>query len=1094
MKLKLLTPSVLLVSILMLGLSSLPQSVSAIMCDMSINAGVSVSPTQVAKGDSVTVNWGVSYSNAVDYGGVSPSVSLSGPGAPSISGKWHWEPNSAVADDDGGSFVVQDIQQDTNWTIDASISSPNICPEGTSDSEIAGVSIISGEIIIKDPPCVINSFDSEKSTVASGAGTLLRFSLTNSASWKIDLLGGGELSSGTEGSGSRPTGNLTQTQVYRMTCTPLGDGAKDSEDWTVSVLPPPGGGGSAPTVSLSASRNSMTWPTNSMTLSWTTGRNPDSCVASGDWSGDKSSGGGSQSMTGMTVGSHTFTITCSNDEGSGSDSTVVNVNPQGSSCSDNADVSVLSGLPSGDLSPGTDYNFSVGSKNTGNTWWYHGGVYRLLQKSPFNINPSYGHLSGRPEPGDAIDWNFTLNTPTAPGNYTFSTQMIHYAWGDYKFVGGAVCAPPPSDDSWLGNTMNMNFSVANPPGHNQAYGYLDSNAGSTNNKGNCSTLDGWAWDPDYPDTTIAVHIYKDGVFYKDIYPSDFREDLPGSKNHAFTYTIPSDWKNNENHVIRFYAIDQNDDGNPELIDSPVNINCSTSLVPEDGQCGEYNKTYPYSATSYGSGDYCKIGDPSSRPAFPPADGSYVTWTCSGVDGGQKSFQCTATHTGPPITGVGECGSANQIYPYSATSYGGDSFCSLGTPSPSSPAFPNPGQSINWQCVGSGGPSNNCSASHSNTPPVNTAPNPPTITGPTAGNINTDYTFAIESVDPDLDQVRYGVDLDTDGTVDQWMPSGGSYVNSGTSRTMTRKWNSVGTKTFQAVSQDTLGHNSSWTTHSITLVDGEKVNGVCGTANRTYPVGSTSYGTDTYCTAGNASGQPPFPPAGSSSTWQCLGINGGVNSPWCVAVNPPTINPPGICNDPKAVNWGGALPCRYDSGRTCDDPRAVNWGGALPCRYDSGATCTDSGAVNWGGPLPCTYGPGAGRCADPSANNYGNPLPCTYGPGGGGSCSDPSADNFRDPLPCTYSSGPGPFTLTVTTSAGGKVKSTDNLISCNPTCSYSYARDSSVTLKALPNSSYWKFTGWSGACSDTSNTCSLLMGNTTSVSANFRLRLFDYFEF
>jgi len=75
-----------------------------------------------------------------------------------------------------------------------------------------------------------------------------------------------------------------------------------------------------------------------------------------------------------------------------------------------------------------------------------------------------------------------------------------------------------------------------------------------------------------------------------------------------------------------------------------------------------------------------------------------------------------------------------------------------------------------------------------------------------------------------------------------------------------------------------------------------------------------------------------------------------------------------------------------------------------------------------------------------------------------------------------------------------VKSTDNLISCNPTCSYSYARDSSVTLKALPNSSYWKFTGWSGACSDTSNTCSLLMGNNTSVSANFRLRLFDYFEF
>jgi hypothetical protein len=65
------------------------------------------------------------------------------------------------------------------------------------------------------------------------------------------------------------------------------------------------------TVSLSASPSSMTLPTNSTTLSWSTGGNPDSCNASGSWIGSKMTTAWSENITGLTAGNYTYTITCS---------------------------------------------------------------------------------------------------------------------------------------------------------------------------------------------------------------------------------------------------------------------------------------------------------------------------------------------------------------------------------------------------------------------------------------------------------------------------------------------------------------------------------------------------------------------------------------------------------------------------------------------------------------------------------------------------------------------------------------------------------------------------------------------------------------
>lgn len=71
---------------------------------------------------------------------------------------------------------------------------------------------------------------------------------------------------------------------------------------------------SSPTVigvELTATPSSMTLPSNSTTLSWTTSGSPDSCVASNAWSGAKSASSGSEAISSLVAGSYLFEITCS---------------------------------------------------------------------------------------------------------------------------------------------------------------------------------------------------------------------------------------------------------------------------------------------------------------------------------------------------------------------------------------------------------------------------------------------------------------------------------------------------------------------------------------------------------------------------------------------------------------------------------------------------------------------------------------------------------------------------------------------------------------------------------------------------------------
>jgi hypothetical protein len=88
-----------------------------------------------------------------------------------------------------------------------------------------------------------------------------------------------------------------------------------------------------------------------------------------------------------------------------------------------------------------------------------------------------------------------------------------------------------------------------------------------------------------------------------------------------------------------------------------------------------------------------------------------------------------------------------------------------------------------------------------------------------------------------------------------------------------------------------------------------------------------------------------------------------------------------------------------------------------------------------------------------------------------------------------------YTLTVIKTIGGTIRTIDNNISCGTTCSRQYDQGSSVTLQAVPDTAYWRFVGWGGACSGQgTGNCTLTIGGNVAVTAQFRPKSLLYQEF
>ncbi len=264
-----------------------------------------------------------------------------------------------------------------------------------------------------------------------------------------------------------------------------------------------------------------------------------------------------------------------------------------------------------------------------------------------------------------------------------------------------------------------------------------------------------------------------------------------------------------------------------------------------------------------------------------------------------------------------------------------------------------------------------------------APNTPDVSGSSTGYASTNYTYTFVATDPSNWSIRYGVDWDMDGSVatTDWFPSPPqppvTYISSGVTQSTSHSWSTAGVKTFQVLAQNIQGVNSSWRSYTVTLSN-SPVTGVCGTANKTYAKETTSYGGDTYCSAGTQSSSPAFPGTmGTSVTWTCDGQYGGGDSPLCTAI------------------------------------RAAN-------------------------------------------------------------------------------------THTVTAvppTQGGSIIAQDNGISCGYTCAYDYNENSTMSFEAVPDSTYWEFTGWTGDCAGiTSPICTININASKNIGATFILRRFNYQEF
>jgi len=152
----------------------------------------------------------------------------------------------------------------------------------------------------------LTNLEASPQTIAFGDTTTLSWTVQNASSCTAsstdDSWSGDKATSGSEAVTPSVTGSVT----YTLDCT--GDGGESSDSATVTVQ-------NRPTATLSVSDSSVTLG-GEVTLSWTS-TDATSCTASGDWSGTLDTDG-SQTLTMDSVGTKTFTLTCSNDTASDS--------------------------------------------------------------------------------------------------------------------------------------------------------------------------------------------------------------------------------------------------------------------------------------------------------------------------------------------------------------------------------------------------------------------------------------------------------------------------------------------------------------------------------------------------------------------------------------------------------------------------------------------------------------------------------------------------------------------------------------------------------------------------------------------------------
>ena len=359
---------------------------------------------------------------------------------------------------------------------------------------------------------------------------------------------------------------------------------------------------------------------------------------------------------------------------------------------------------------GSDCTISA-TLSTGSTYHYNCGTEAASTNLP--VTAGCGSSANTPATGYAtniIAWpssNF-CNPGTVSGDPTFPTPGGSTTWTCYgQYLGSnTTCTAYAALDGDCGSASRRYADAETPFGADTICdaGTPNPNPTPPTTKGTSVT---WSCDGvnnGINDSCLAEHS-ANGVC--------------GTANNTNSYTIPSGNPalcNPGNAGTVSFAPNDWTWTCAGLLGGTTSGTCTTHKSI-DGLCGTANgKTYAYTVTTYSPDTQCVSNTGTASNTAFPAQGSSVTWTCSGLNGGNPSATCTASRDAAPVVN-GVCGTANKTYAYNITTYGTDTFCAPGTPSPTSPAFPNQGETIPWTCAGSGGGTTaSCSASRAN-PPV-----------------------------------------------------------------------------------------------------------------------------------------------------------------------------------------------------------------------------------------------------------------------------------------------------------------------------------------------------------------------------------------
>jgi len=193
----------------------------------------------------------------------------------------------------------------------------------------------------------------------------------------------------------------------------------------------------------------------------------------------------------------------------------------------------------------------------------------------------------------------------------------------------------------------------------------------------------------------------------------------------------------------------------------------------------------------------------------------IKFNLSIIDG-DPDVTLAAQALGTGFTGISPKGYKHGI----VVSACGDSYSQGGYYSQSSYCVSNQGDTcfVTNSCGNTSSGTVTCGGSCTADPPGSCSAFNPSIS---AGScvVSELYAINITAIDPDGDNVRYGIDWNNDGAVDQYAPTDG-YVSSGSTQTVGNVFSTEGVKTLRVQAEDEGGAASEFVSHTFVCSEGD----------------------------------------------------------------------------------------------------------------------------------------------------------------------------------------------------------------------------------------------------------------------------------